>query len=371
MTMDHFPGNPVARFSNAYYGPFGFFTAALGFVFLSGLIGGLVYERHQLTHGTRSMVRRIVRRIRDVYVTQLAVLAALVAGVLFNVGTLGQWHLELISESPWKGFAFGSSLLYEPGYLGILPMYCLFLLLTPIVLWQFQAGNRRYVLAASAAVWITSGLAMGVPANPRGVDFGAFSPLAYQFLFIVGLAFGTGQLRIGRLSPVIRKWALGSCVVVALAFFVLRQAYAFEGPLNTQMDGFGAWFSARQLGPLRLLSFAAFAVTLYWICRKVHWEKVHWAPFRWLASVGRHSLPVFAWSILVTYGALEFFPRHPDAALGLLGVAVAVASLTIPAQVRAMIRRRDVPFRSRANSDRRRAHLRRPGPGSPAVSRES
>ena len=32
MTMDHLPGNPMARFSNYRYGPFGFFTAASGFV---------------------------------------------------------------------------------------------------------------------------------------------------------------------------------------------------------------------------------------------------------------------------------------------------------------------------------------------------
>ena len=35
MTADHLPENLLARFSNGTYGPFGFFTAASGFVFLS------------------------------------------------------------------------------------------------------------------------------------------------------------------------------------------------------------------------------------------------------------------------------------------------------------------------------------------------
>jgi hypothetical protein len=65
--MDHFPGNPVCRFSNPYVGIFGFFTAALGFVFFSGLVAGTVYERHRVTDGTRSMLARITRRIRDLY----------------------------------------------------------------------------------------------------------------------------------------------------------------------------------------------------------------------------------------------------------------------------------------------------------------
>jgi hypothetical protein len=341
MTMDHYPGNPFARFSNAYYGPFGFFTAALGFVFLSGLVAGLVYERHCLAYGTRPMVRRILRRIRDLYVTQVAVFLVLAAALLVGLGNVARWHLDLMSESPWRGLAFGSLLLYEPGYLGILPMYCLFLLLTPIVLWQFRKGHSPHVLIASALLWITSGLAMGVPANPDGVDFGAFSPLGYQLPFLVGLAFGTGELSIERLPSVTRKWLFSSSFVVGTAFFVLRQDHALNGPFSIPLNRLEPWFTARQLGPLRLLSFAAFALIVYWICCQIQWENVRSAMFQWLAFIGRHSLPVFAWSILVTYAALEFFPPHPDRPLGLVGVIVAVASLTIPARVRAMIRRRE------------------------------
>ena len=44
MTVDHLPGSPIYRFSNPVSGPFGFFTAALGFIFLSGFVAGNVYE---------------------------------------------------------------------------------------------------------------------------------------------------------------------------------------------------------------------------------------------------------------------------------------------------------------------------------------
>jgi hypothetical protein len=93
-----------------------------------------------------------------------------------------------------------------------------------------------------------------------------------------------------------------------------------------------------------LLSFAAFAVVLYWICSSIRWDRVHSKTFRLLAFVGRHSLPVFAWSILLTYLATEFVPLHSDAAIGLLGVVLAVTSLVIPAQVSAMIRARHLSF---------------------------
>jgi hypothetical protein len=362
MTMDHFPGDPFARFSNPYFGAFGLFTAALGFVFLSGLVGGLVYERDRLAYGTRWMIRRVLRRVRDLYLTQMAVFLALAAGLMVGLAGVGRWHLDLISNNPWRGLFLGAFLLYEPGYLGILPMYCFFLLLTPLVLWQFRRGNSLYVLGASALLWMIAGLMLKAPENPHSVDLGAFNPISYQFLFVLGLAFGTRQISIDRLSPLARKLLFGSCVVVAVAAFILRQEYAFHGPFAKLLSRLADLFSAVELGPLRALSFGAFGVILYWICRRIQWEKVHSTAFRWLAFVGRHSLPVFAWSILVTYAAVAFFPHHPDEALRLLGVAAAVASLTIPALLHATIRRRERPFPAsslvgplQAASDRRAA----------------
>ena len=77
MTVDHFPSSPLHRFSNPYFGPFGFFTATVGFVFLSGLVAGRVYERERIVAGTRSMVRRVAYRARALYATQMLVFLGL------------------------------------------------------------------------------------------------------------------------------------------------------------------------------------------------------------------------------------------------------------------------------------------------------
>jgi hypothetical protein len=195
---------------------------------------------------------------------------------------------------------------------------------------------------------MTAGLVIKASENPHGVDFGAFNPLSYQFLFVLGLAFGTGRTSIERLSPVARKVLFGACAVIAAAAFALRQEYAFHGPFADVLNRLVDWFSAVELGPLRVLSFAAFAVSLYWVCRRIQWERVHSTAFRWLAFVGRHSLPVFAWSILVTYAAVALLPHHEDEALRLLGVFAAVASLTIPAVIHATIRQRGRQFPARS-----------------------
>lgn len=348
MTIDHLPTNPVHRFSNPIYGLVGFFTAALGFVFLSGVVVGLVYDRDRVLNGMGSMFRRVLRRMRAIYFTQIVMWVLLIAAVELHLRGVARWQLDLLGDAPGKAAVFSATLLYEPKYLGILPMYLVFLLLTPIILWQFGKGRVAPVLALSAATWLVSGLLIRLPQNPNGVDFGGFSPFAYQFLFVVGLAFGANQLSIERLRPTVRKWLIGSSVVLATAFFALRLEYALAGQLLTvPVDlqprrglHMSSLFSQAELGPLRLVNFAAFGIVLYWICGKIRWNEVDLRGFRWLSLLGRHSLPVFAWSVLMTYALAALFPLKTSHTLGVVTVVFATASLTIPAKLRSMISRR-------------------------------
>jgi len=332
MTVDHLPWSPVSRFSNPNYGLFGFFTALLGFIFLSGVVGGLVYEEHRVRHGLRAMTRRVARRARALYATQILLLLILLAAVTLHLPGVSRWHLGLLGRYPWEGALYGASLMYEPGYLGILPMYCLFLLLTPVLISQFTRGHVWHVLCASAALWIVSGLVIRLPNDPYGFDFGAFNPFGYQFVFVAGLALGAGRIRIDQISREGQRWLFATALVIAAAFFVLRLGYALYGPLIPEIDRLA---NAAQLGPLRMVNFAAFSLLIYWAALRVRWKSVDAAPFRWFAFVGRNSLPVFAWSILVAYAASAAFPEDPGRAVRIAVLVVAAASLTIPAQIRA------------------------------------
>ena len=338
MTVDHLQGNPFSRFSNPYFGPLGFFTAVLGFVFLSGLVAGRVYERERTIAGTRSMVRRLLRRARALYVTQMVVFLSVVAAIELHLRGAPRWHIDLVDATPLRGIAFGTTLAYEPEYLGILPMYLLFLLMTPAVLWQFGKGHVGQVLAFSALLWVLSGLLIRLPADPSGVDFGAFNPIGYQFVFIAGLAFGTDRISIRRLPHRARNGLIASSAIVVAILLTLRWEYAFDGSLNPVLGSVSSGLSSEQLGPLRLLNFAAFCLVLYWVCDRVRWNEVHSVVFSWLAFVGRHSLPVFAWSILAAYATTALLPRDPSQMLGLVAVALLTISLTVPAALHAMVR---------------------------------
>jgi hypothetical protein len=333
MTVDHLPGSPISRFTNPYLGLPGFFTAALGFVFLSGFVSGLVYDRELAVSGRSGMLRRVLRRIRALYVTQMLLFAALLVAVALHVRGFSDWHLDLFDTDPWRGLVLSGALLYEPDYLGILPMYVLFLLLTPAVLLLFGRKRWKEVIGASALLWIATGLLIHLPANPDGVYFGALNPLSYQFLFVVGLAFGARHLGIGRVPALVSRWVVGACAAVAIVGAGLRFDYGLGGPLNPLLDRLAPWYSDVQLGPLRLLNFAAFAVCVYWLSRRLRGTSV---AFRWLSFVGRHSLPVFAWSILTAYATAAFEP-HPAVWLALVLMFVTTASLTVPAQLHALL----------------------------------
>ena len=338
MTVDHFRDHPVARFSNPTYGPFGFFTAALGFVFLSGLVSGWAYEGRRMRFGGRAMTCSALRRVRAVYLTQLVLCIALAAVVALHVRGVERWHLAVDESSPWRGLVYSASLLYEPTYLGILPMYCLFLLVTPIVVSQLAKGNLRYVLGASVLIWIVGGIAFRLPSDPNGIDLGGFNPLSYQLLFVVGLAFGTGSLSAVRLVGDRLTCLLAAAAIFAGACEVARYDYAFHGPFSTLVDRSAYLTSAIELGPLRLLDFAAFALLLYAFATRIRWADVRPPAFRWLAFVGRNSLPVFAWSIAVTYAATALLPSGLAWPEATAAAVLVIASLTIPAGVRSALR---------------------------------
>jgi hypothetical protein len=337
MTADHLPENLLRRFSNTMYGPFGFFTAAAGFVFLSGLVAGVVYERYWQIYSPRAMMRRVWRRLRAIYLTHLALYAALLIMVVVHVPGSSTWHLDLFSKNPQKAVWLGVSLLHEPKLLSILPMYCFFLALTPILLRELRLGNVRWVLSGSVVLWMVAGLFIRVPVDPDGICFGVFNPLSYQLLFVFGLAFGAGRIPVDSLGLVPARPIVVLSFGIAVFFFLLRWAYATSSTVVAFVEPFHQWFSVMQLGPLRVLNFAAFGVALYWLSRQREWGDCSNLLWRSLAFLGQHSLPVFAWSILLTYMAISVLPEHPHLSVRALALGLAVTSLLFPAFLHAKL----------------------------------
>jgi hypothetical protein len=177
---------------------------------------------------------------------------------------------------------------YQPAYLNILPLYIVLLTMAPVII-VLARIRLVYALAASGALYLaTELLSLQLPVYPgRGGWF--FNPLAWQFLFTLGLCLGTAILQ-GRRAPHARvlTW-------VALGYAIFAAVWAQLGiwaPWDLRPVPTFLWdFDKTNLSLPRLLH----VVAIVYLVLQLPFE-------RWLRAstlvtplvvLGRHSLPVF------------------------------------------------------------------------------
>src|SRR5690348_582587 len=158
MTLTHLP----TRVSVYASQPLGFVSAAEGFVFLSAFVASSVFSRILRDQGTRQVRQRAWSRVTRLYCLHL--------GLLFFAFTIGAtWALRMgrpalsnlltfyLVEPGWS--ALGSLLLlYQPPLLDILPMYIVFVAITPAVLELAKSRGWSVPLALSFALWVCAQL---------------------------------------------------------------------------------------------------------------------------------------------------------------------------------------------------------------------
>jgi hypothetical protein len=307
--VDHMPGN---AFETLTPRNFGFSDAAEAFVFLSGVSIALAYGRHFSIGERLKTLRGLGRRVLKLYGAHVglsvAALAIFFAGAaLAEKPDLVAVHgRDLFVENPGLGFLGIVSLGHQLGYFNILPLYMILLACVPALL-LLAAIDWRVMLAASALLYALVRIeGWNLPNWPTsGAWF--FDPLAWQFLFAIGVAVGLG-LRRGPV-PVSRLLALAAlAVVTASAAVVTHRLWAAPG---TELYGvLEAWrgrldLDKSQLGLARLIHFLALAYLVYAAGISARLRELRlYAP---LALLGRNSLWVFAllslfsalWQVLV------------------------------------------------------------------------
>jgi hypothetical protein len=301
MTITHLP----TWFSSHVGQPFGFVSAAEGFVFLSAYLVGSVYSGTARKYGFGAMRNAIWRRAAKVYAAQVALLL-LLFWVLLPYATSQGAHAitDLASfyiERPHTALVSAVLLAYNPPLLDILPMYVLFMFNSPLLL---ESGWRRgwgALLGLSAAMWLFSqheggrevyqwfaGIAgWPVPYNQTG----AFAFLAWQLLWVAGLRAGSLHVKAAEAGEAPKPWSrsvVWTATALAIAFFAWRHItgqvpFGDHGSLNALFD---KW----HLGPMRLVNFAVLAILA------VHGRTllVALAERSSIATLGRASLTVFA-----------------------------------------------------------------------------
>lgn len=309
ITITHVP----TRYSEWFTQPFGYVSAAEGFVFLSAFLVGAVYTRRAIGHGTAAMRAALWRRAGQIWLCQAAMLLFLFT-VIANVGlrTNRQAIKNLISfylEEPIDALWTGLALIYNPPLLDILPMYVLFMLASPLALTIGLYRRGWYVvMGASLALWafaqfgltqtlyntLVKAVDLKVPLHQTG----SFDLVAWQFVWILGMWMGSRREAV----PSQRDfpwWITAPCLIAGIGCMLWRHAvglapFGQHGELNQLFDKWA-------LGPLRVLNFLALLVIVArfgpWLARRVR--------FRRLEALGQASLPVFCAQIVAVLVVLS------------------------------------------------------------------
>jgi hypothetical protein len=288
------------------------------FVLLSGFTLGSVCARRSARDGWRGGTIDILWRAWRLY--RIHLLVVVLYGAM--VTAAGATFLPMEAERLGWGFALTDpvdalpgllTMLYQPGLMGILPVFVWCMLLLPgFAVLEARWGGWALALpvACYAAVW-TFGLA--APSLAPDLEIG-FNPFAWQLLFLTGAWLGRRALLFGRALPYDAAWARW---VTAAAVFFLVAGLA----LRLSWYGFVPWHApvaeTRWIVGKEDLALPALlhALALAWLValtmpRDAPW--MHSFLMRAMAAIGRYSLEVFCLGLFLSWGATTAFRLIPN-----------------------------------------------------------
>jgi hypothetical protein len=328
MTLTHLP----TRFSDLVNEPFGFISSADGFVFLSALLIGRLYIRKSMQDptGVRNHMWKRSLRLYAYHLFLLAFAFTVAAGWGVHAHRVAITNLlNFYLHHPGPAIVGSVLLIYCPPLFDILPMYVLFLFLTPLLL---SAGIRfgwKVLLACSTLIWLLAQIGLRDLVHNWVVhvthlqipllETGAFNLFAWQAMWVVGLWLGSRSAHDTIPLARVPRWGIALSGAVCAFFIAVR--FAWFGPHLTEKS-LGLLLDKWQIGPLRALNIAAFLVVFYWLRKPVR-IVVAREPF---LTLGKASLQVFCAHLFFVFAGLALLYGDMEQLHGVTAVALLVVT---------------------------------------------
>lgn len=307
----------------------GFVEDAQGFVFLSGLLAGMVYSKRMMRQGFVAGATALWRRSAELYAYAIACIVGVLLLRAVLPGAADAWN-NWLGALPRSGVAFhaaAATFLYQATYLDILPQYIVYMLVAPPLVWLAINGRWAPVVACSLALWFAVQLGVHLPAA-GAIDHGLktldptlglrapFNLLAWQLLFVVAMMIGVslsrGTFETERFfNP--RETRLVAILAPCLIFFLLfRLGFTFDLIPDVVTERFRHFENRAEFG---LVFFANFVVAGYvfaWMLiagpraedarvRRIAGLLTALFNLPFLRLLGRHSLQIYAWHVVLVY----------------------------------------------------------------------
>ncbi|MFC3125722.1 OpgC family protein [Pseudoroseomonas globiformis] len=331
--INHVSGNVLEAVTHKN---FGFSDAADLFVFFAGYAAACAYFGKYLSGQRLAISTKVLSRAVSLYTTHLALVV--LGGAVFSLGVIRTGDLGLFSVialeplmmDPAEALVSAAMLLYQPGFLNILPLYFVLIGSLPLLM-LVAARSIPVALGLSGAMWLLAGLG-GINFQTYPLPGGwFFNPLSWQFLFVLGFALGTRRLRHSHATWYSRPlwWACAAYLAVAL---LLVRGTGLPPSGWLPLPDFLTLPEKQFLSLPRLLHVLALC---YFV---VHSPLQGWvrgfSARNPLAMMGRHSLPVFCTGLVVSISGVALKETGFDGAVfdityvsAGLAVQIAVAAL--------------------------------------------
>jgi len=326
--INHFPNNAVALFTFRHIG---FSDDADLFIFISGYTAAFVYARIMLDRGFIAGTAKLFHRAWQIYATYVFLLAFYLAivgagAIHYSIPPLQgangvDYNLGVFTVKPVETLWAGLSLQYKPVNMDILPMYVVYMILFPFVLWSMLRRPNLTMLGSAALYLAARHWDWNLPSYGSGTWY--FNPFAWQLLFVFGswCAMGGAQ----KLSGFVRtKTFLMGGSLYLLFSLVMRTAERYPEVAALLPNDLTQAFipnDKTNLAPYRFLHFvilAAFVARV--IPRGFALFESRW--FKPAALCGQKSLEVFALGTMLAYMAHFYLEHVSDSLLSQILVSV-------------------------------------------------
>jgi len=339
---------------------FAFVEDAQGFVFLSGLLIGMVYARKMVKYGYEAGRDMIWNRALELYKYAMGLVIAVLFARMVIPHAPYIWYnwLGMTSFDDPLRLAAIATFLFQPTFMDILPQYIVYMIFAPFLVKLCIDGKWAYVMAGSLLVWMAGQLGLQqlftAPMNEivKGVDEQgirvSFNLFGWQLVFYTALVLGamTAKNRIPwtKIFSPERSWIAKAALIVCVFFVPLRIATAWNLMPEFVLGKFSTMEIRADFGPVYLINFLAVGVGLTWliiagpkhhnpIVQKIAAGVIWVLSLKFLQLLGRHSLQVYVWHVAIVYGIYYLDGRTAELTQvqKTAIAAVGIAMLAIPA----------------------------------------
>jgi hypothetical protein len=346
--VDHVPWDPVSRVT---YRNLGFSDAACIFFFLSGISCGIAYSRALARSGWLGLMTAITKRTVRIYFCYLlcsvviVLLSIAAADRITNL--LGFWpSLLSMSKDPVHALRTTIALATPAPNFFILAMY---ILLTLVVIPLFLVGAKysaSLTLGLSGVIWIVCQFYPNFLFDYFNPTFTAywmrwFNPIAWQFLFSIGMFIGIKYETPPQLLLTIHRsrWMLMAAWAIVIASFLCQYRSFSSSHLHLNLYWLqipDRMVSKANLAVLPLLHFFSVALLVATYLKASN-PIFRWTGARPFTAAGRNSLELYSLSAVLSVLVAIIVASENVSGVGKLGldsIAIMVMAFTATASAR-------------------------------------